>query len=239
MKNLNKICIILLSSTLLILQSCKDNSTQPEEINEQMTITTDQVGVKLKLSISFKMGETVVRWIDLNDNGIEDSGEKIKYNSEDKEYTLTSNKVTIYGKVNIIHCENNASITAIDLSKAKSLTLLYCSNNNLTSLDISKTNMLELECNDNKIQSLNLGEINIDVVKCYGNQIFGQNFDKMVESIVMDNNGNRDIYFIKWDKDTKKKHKDEKNYATISQIQAAKKKNLKIMYSDENNYLGE
>ena len=71
----------------------------------------------------------------------------------------TAHEITITGS-NITHlyCSNNR-ITALDVSKNSALTELGCYNNQITHLDVSKnTELTKLECWANPLKSLNVGD---------------------------------------------------------------------------------
>ena len=71
-----------------------------------------------------------------------------------------------------LYCTAN-NLTSLDLSKNTALTELYCPDNNLTSLDLSKnTALTELYCADNNLTSLDLSNnTELEVLSCYNNQI--------------------------------------------------------------------
>ena len=55
-----------------------------------------------------------------------------------------------------LYCSNN-QLTSLDVSKNTALTYLYCGDNQLTSLDVSKnTALTDLSCGDNQLTELNL-----------------------------------------------------------------------------------
>ena len=67
-------------------------------------------------------------------------------------YTLKSQTVTITGDVTVLNCTDN-QLTALDVSKNTALTELYCYNNQLTALDVSpNTALTNLDCSGNQIK---------------------------------------------------------------------------------------
>lgn len=90
-------------------------------------------------------------WIDLNNNGIRESGEDVP-NSEEKTYTATSETVILYGKVDYLVSKENPNITGLQLFNESRLTYLYCyKNENLTNLDVAGiTSLKNLLCTSNK-----------------------------------------------------------------------------------------
>ena len=73
-------------------------------------------------------------------------------------YTLTSQTVTIRGTVTVLHCSGN-QLTTLDVSKNTALKWLYCYNNQLTALDVSKnTALTRLYCNNNQLTALDVSK---------------------------------------------------------------------------------
>lgn len=71
-----------------------------------------------------------------------------------------------------LYCENN-QLTSLDLSKNTKLELFYCQNNQLSSITMDGcTALVEFNCRNNRLSSLNLKNFNrlIEVV-CDGNQL--------------------------------------------------------------------
>ena len=78
-------------------------------------------------------------------------------------FTVTADgtEIKVYGTITGFDCKKNYydNLTAIDVSKNKSLTQLYCSGNRLTALDLSKnTKLTYLYCSSNKLSSLDLSK---------------------------------------------------------------------------------
>ena len=133
-------------------------------------------------------------WIDLNNNGSQDEGERTLNPKRP-----TSEIFTIYGKVTLLNCQGNFikaidisgnkalydlgcsynQLTELDISNNKALRELKCYNNRLSELDVSNCTALKtLECQINKLTELDVSNnINLELLKCYGNPIKG---DKMV-----------------------------------------------------------
>ena len=142
-----------------------------------MTLTTTKnKGEMIILLIGAAAEDEADVWIDLNNNGIEDSGEAdIEFN-KNKKYPLGAQTITIYGKVTSLACRDNR-LKALDISKNTELISIYCSNNLLTSLDISKnTELISIYCHDNQITSLNLSNNpKLEDLWCHDNQITSLN----------------------------------------------------------------
>ena len=66
--------------------------------------------------------------------------------------------IEIFSALTSLSCSNN-QLTSLDISKNTELTILWCNYNQLTSLDISKNTLLtELYCYDNQITSLDVSK---------------------------------------------------------------------------------
>ena len=91
-------------------------------------------------------------------------------------YTLTSQTITIRGDVTRFDCSDN-QLTSLDLSQNTALTKLDCSWNLLTSLDVSKSATLEiLYCNDNKLTNLDVSKNTaLDLLFCSNNKLTNLN----------------------------------------------------------------
>ena len=87
-------------------------------------------------------------------------------------YTLTSQTITIRGDVTRFDCSDN-QLTSLDVSKNTSLTDLDCFNNQLTSLDLSQnTALTKLDCSWNQLTSLDLSQNTpLAELNCFNNQL--------------------------------------------------------------------
>jgi len=82
--------------------------------------------------------------------------------------------MTIYGSITGFDCgENFGNLTALDASNNKSLTQLYCFENQLSSLNISKNRALDtLSCNESQLASLDVSNnTNLKYLDCSDNQL--------------------------------------------------------------------
>jgi hypothetical protein len=98
----------------------------------------------------------------------------------------------------------------------KNLQYLYCDNNKLISLDVSKNLVLQgLICNNNKLTSLNVSE-NSELywLYIYQNQIKGAAMDSLVKHLPIVRNGQMQVIY----------NENEGNVMTTAQISAAKAK---------------
>lgn len=125
-----------------------------------MTLTTSKmVGSKIRLGMASKYvsstgDERFKVWIDLNNNGKEDENENVTPDYSFVEYTIQSQTITIHGPVSYFNCSDN-QITSLDISRNAGLGSLSCGDNLLTSLDVSNNTSLEtLYCTGNLLTSL-------------------------------------------------------------------------------------
>ena len=107
----------------------------------------------IRLIINAALPDRSDIWIDLNNDKVQDGGEKVHIFGMFVNYPLTiTNTVTLYGKITLLNCANN-ELTALDVSKNKALTWLRCDDNNLSTLDVSEnTTLATLYCAKNQIK---------------------------------------------------------------------------------------
>ena len=143
------------------------------EIAEPHMILTMNEGVgSIELDIDAKSEDRNDVWIDLNNNGIQENGEKVNLFHNVDTYSFSSKTVSIYGKVTELDCSFNQLI-ALDVSKNTALIRLKCYFNRLTALDVSKnTALIRLECYFNRLTALDVSKntalISLD---CYFNKL--------------------------------------------------------------------
>ena len=115
-----------------------------------MTLTTSKnVDETISLYISAAEADKADVWIDLNNNGVKDSGESDILFYDDKDYNLGAQTITIYGKVTGLDCSEN-SLTTLDVSHNAALQELYCFSNSLSTIDVTKnTALTSLGCGNN------------------------------------------------------------------------------------------
>ena len=92
--------------------------------------------------------------------------------SEWSTYTLTSQTVTITGDVTYFDCSNN-QLTTLDVSQNTALEKLWCTDNQLTTLDVSQNIALTgLYCFNNQLTALDVSKNTaLTVLDCYNNQL--------------------------------------------------------------------
>ena len=113
----------------------------------------------ITMTTSRTVGGIISLRIDANGD-ITIEGVKETLQTEDRVvyYTLTSQTITIRGDVTRVDCSDN-QLTSLDVSKNTALTKLYCFSNQLTSLNVSKNTALkELYCGENQLTSLDVSK---------------------------------------------------------------------------------
>ena len=118
-------------------------------------------------------------------------------------------------------CYNN-QLTSLDVSKNTALTNLQCSYNQLTSLDVSQNTALkELYCHYNQLTALDVSKNTaLTTLYCYSNQIKGTAMQALVNSLPKVTSG--DFYVI----DTNDSN--EQNVITKAQVKIATDKSWKV-----------
>lgn len=132
--------LVLLVATIALVGCSKDNNSNPDPNNPKgtpyMIFTTDKkAGSEITLTINAKEADKKDVWVDLNNNGVYDSGTDVRLSATTAKYKLQGNTVRVYGKV----------------------TTFYCNDNEVTSLDVTRNTVLErLNMSHNKIKEVNL-----------------------------------------------------------------------------------
>ena len=132
--------LVLLVATIALVGCSKDNNSNPDPNNPKgtpyMIFTTDKkVGSEITLTIDAKEADKKDVWVDLNNNGVYDSGTDVRLSATTAKYRLQGDTVRVYGKV----------------------TTFYCNDNEVTSLDVTRNTVLErLNMSHNKIKEVNL-----------------------------------------------------------------------------------
>ena len=109
-----------------------------------------------------------------------------------KEMGISSLKgIEYFTEITNLWCQENR-LTSLDVSKNTKLTYLQCNNNQITSLDVSKnTEMIDLFCYGNLITSLDVSKnAKLEVLNCYSNQLISLDVSKntMLFRLVCDDN---------------------------------------------------
>ena len=111
---------------------------------------------------------------------------------QSKVYSLTSQTVTIRGHVTSLGCSDNR-LTSLDVSGCTSLTNLDCSNNWQTSLDVSGcTALTKLDCFGNELTSLDLSKNTaLTELDCSSNKLTSLDVSKNTALTELDCFGNQ------------------------------------------------
>ena len=134
----------------------------------------------ITMTTSKAVGETITLTIQANGNvTIEGVKEPARADGYGKNYTLTSQTITIRGDVTVLGCNDN-QLTSLDVSKNTALTELNCRSNQLTSLDVSKnTALTELWCHHNQLTSLDVSKNTaLTTLGCSYNQLTSLDLSK-------------------------------------------------------------
>ena len=152
-----------------------------------MTLTMNEGVGSIKLDIYAKSEDQNDVWIDLNNNGIQENGEKVILFHNVDTYFFSSKTVSIYGKVTELDCSFNQLI-ALDVSKNTALIRLECYFNRLTALDVSKnTALISLDCYFNKLKALDISKNSaLTWLNCSCNQLTKLNLSKNTNLSVLD-----------------------------------------------------
>ena len=165
---------ILATKKLSVRDDIEIKATFANFDNGVITMTTSRaVGQQIMLAMRPVEGQTVIA---------EGLKEPLILDGDTHFYTLTSQTVTLLGKLEFLRCNGNLSrppvpyqnlLTNLDVSRCNTLTKLDCSKNSLQSLDVSGCNTLsELDCSDNSLQSLDVSGCNtLSELYCYYNSL--------------------------------------------------------------------
>ena len=110
-------------------------------------------------------------------------GNPVAYPEEDN--TVKGSNIKIYGdNITSLYCYNN-QLTALDVSKDTALTVLWCSENQLTALDVSKNTVLtRLRCDRNQLTALDVSK-NTDwtTLRCEWNQLTMPQIESITKTV--------------------------------------------------------
>lgn len=218
-----------------------------------MTITTTKnLNSSITLNFEADAANQAGVWIDLNGNGLMDTGEKVTTFATDASYTIQAQTIRIYGKITTFEC-HDSNLTTLDVSKNTYLTNLDCSRNALTSLNVSQNTALEglscssnlftalsvssntllgyLDCSNNQLTALNLPASNtvLGVLTCFNNRLSGSAMGTVINRLP---SGGGQLYVIDLSSVT------EQNICTQAQVQEAASKQWQVLDKNANPYNG-
>ena len=111
-------------------------------------------------------------------------------------------EVVLFGKITTLQFQpaplGYTHLTSLDVSHAKSLTILNCDYNQLTSLDVSaNTELTSLSCNSNQLTSLDVSaNIKLTILNCNSNQLTSLNVSTNTELTQLTCNSNQTLLTI-------------------------------------------
>ena len=162
------------ASTNAVVQPQNNNSSvKPLEAanNEPVITFTTSKKIGKRITLSEMQDEPL-------STGLKIEGATL-VNGSSNSYVLTAQTVKIIGYCTSLDCSEN-DITSIDLSKNSVLTYLNCYSNALTSLDLSNNSGLtELYCYSNQLTSLDLSKNSaLTYLGCSSNQLTSLDLSK-------------------------------------------------------------
>ena len=185
-------------NTALTVLECHDNQLTSLDVSKNTALT--------KLNCSYNQLSALDVSINTALTYLDYEGNKLTSLDISKNTTL----IEIYGDYN--------NLSNIDVSHNVALQKLNCGVNLLTSLDVSKNpNLTLIDCSNNFLTSLDVSKNTaLTRLYCYGNSIYGNNMDKLVGSLPVQENAQFWVY--------NSDDEDEKNVCTTIQVQQANAK---------------
>lgn len=175
------------TAKLTITVMANSHNIAPNEPYYIRLTTQKAIGETIRLNIIEynTMGRRA--WIDLNNNGKKDNGEKVDITIGNYriDYRIMSQYITIYGNIEELNC-SGSHITSLDTNNSSHhLKYLDCSRNNLTSLDVSKNVGLDvLNCGSNSLTSLDISQNKtLKDLSIYKNKFDKANMEKIIGSL--------------------------------------------------------
>ena len=140
--------------------------------------------------------------------------------------------IELFAALENLYCYDN-QLTALDVSKNTALKYLYCADNKLTALDVSKNTALEvLSVNNNQLTALNVSKNKkLYQLYCSGNGIMGDAMQTLVNSLY-DRSSTSFGYLYVYDNTIA-----EGNEMTAEQVAAAMGKNWKALMYNGNKWV--
>ena len=150
----------------------------------------------ITMTIAKRIGDNIKIKIEAN-GSLSIGGASWLYNSEVSGYSygvyeLHSQTITIRGNVTLLYCSSN-QLTSLDVSQNTALTKLDCGSNQLTSLDVSGcTDLQRLECRSNQLTSLDVsGCTSLTTLDCRSNKLTSLNVSGCTALTTLDCSYNR------------------------------------------------
>ena len=162
--------------------------TMVQQNGDQLRMTVYTFNVGDTLTIDYGDGYIQKNAIAANESSVyDDEGNRIKRGELDITYgysELEEHTITIKGNISNLSCSDN-ELTSLDVSGCTALTELSCYNNSLTSLDVSKnTALTELDCSNNELTSLDVSGCKaLTYLRCHYNQFTAAEMNKIYEAL--------------------------------------------------------
>ena len=135
---------LFLSNTALVGCSKSNDSNSDTEFQgvPYMLLTTDKpVASNISLTIVAKEADKKDVWIDLNNNGVFDTGSDVRLTAATTTYKLQGNTVRVYGKVTTFKCDRN-EVTSLDVTRNAVLERLDMSHNKIKEVNLHNNTQL-------------------------------------------------------------------------------------------------
>lgn len=174
---------------LLLFSACKSDNSGGVDIchydkgsDKWQTKTIDSAKVQKHLEHGDLMGGGCEQYTYVEDEIFEKILFDLGYDENIDNHILTSNIDSII-HLNIEGRPDQKIKSLHGIEAFKNLQILYCKDNDLEELDLSKnTNLSELYCYDNKITTLDLSEnINLEILFCGSNNLSGLDVSKNID----------------------------------------------------------
>ena len=189
--------LVLLVATTVLVSCSKDNNSNPDPNNPKgtpyMIFTTDKkVGSEITLTIDAKEADKKDVWVDLNNNGVYDSGTDVRLSATTAKYRLQGNTVRVYGKVTLLKCDRN-EVTSLDVTRNTALERLDMSHNKIKEVNLrNNTELVYLKVSALPLEGLDL-TANKKLTELRFNLTFsGEKLKKVVST--MHENGGGTVY---------------------------------------------
>ncbi len=152
------------------------------DMSKCITLTVKQ-GASIKLDFAASTAGVWVKVTGVKDEKEEEAPTKLHDWDKQPQYEAAGTVITVYGAIDKFRTyDNNANLTALDVSQNVNLTELSCGSNQLSSLDVSQNvNLTELSCGSNQLSSLDVSQnVNLTELYCGSNQLSSLDVTKNV-----------------------------------------------------------
>lgn len=181
MRNLLALPLLLTLSIPITAQAQSEYTTA----QNKMVLTREDTTLEWSIRLKAKEADQSSVWIDWNNNATYEEGEAYDFSLYNNSSPVTSQTITIYGRVTMLSASFNY-LTTLDVTNNDALEDLQVGNNKLTALDLSRNGKLyNLICQNNRIEVLDCSaNKKLRRLSCYTNHIQGENMWRLVRSLV-------------------------------------------------------